>query len=107
MLRGLIGADKFRDGMREYYRRFRDSNARTADFQQVMQEISGQDLNWFFTQWLRRAVPRIVEATWTYDAASKHVILEVAQKQPGEVFRLPLQIAMSLPSGPVTLSTLC
>ena len=104
MLRGLIGPDKFRVGMREYYRRFRDSNASTSDLQQVMQEIAGQDLNWFFTQWLRRGVSPVVEASWTYDAASKHVILEVAQKQQGEVFRLPLQIGMSLPGGPVTLS---
>ena len=33
MLRGQIGTDKFWAGIREYYRRYRDSNASTADFQ--------------------------------------------------------------------------
>jgi aminopeptidase N len=95
MLRDLAGADKFRDGMREYYRRFRDSNASTADLQRVMEETSGQDLDWFFAQWLRRGASPKVEGTWTYDAASKRVIVQLAQKQAGEVYRLPLQIVIA------------
>jgi hypothetical protein len=36
-----------------------------------------------------------VEGHWTYDAVSKRVIVELAQKQNGELFRLPLQIGLS------------
>jgi len=104
MLRSLVGADKFRDGMREYYRRFRDTNASTADLQRVLEETTGQDLDWFFAQWLRRGGSPRLEGTWTYDAASKRVIVEVAQKQPGDLFRLPLQIGISLPGAATTLS---
>jgi aminopeptidase N len=99
MLRNLVGSGKFRDGMREYYRRYRDSNASTADLQDVMQETSGQDLDWFFAQWLRRGVSPTLAGTWTYDAARKQVVVELTQKQQGEVFRLPLQVAISLPEG--------
>jgi len=104
MLRNLAGADKFREGMREYYRRFRDSNASTSDLQRVMEETTGQDLNWFFAQWLRRGISPRVEGTWTYDAAAKRVVVEVAQKQPGDLFRLPLQVGISLPGEAMTLS---
>lgn len=104
MLRCLIGADKFREGMREYYHRFRDSNASTADLQLVIEETTGQDLDWFFTQWLRRGVSPSVEGTWTYDPVSKHVIVELAQIQQGRAFRLPLQIGISLPATAVSLS---
>ena len=55
MLRGQIGTEKFWAGIREYYRRYRDGNASTADFRKVMEEVSGADLGWFFHQWLYRA----------------------------------------------------
>ena len=55
MLRSVVGREMFRDGMREYYRRYRDSNASTADLQRVMEDVSGQKLEWFFAQWLRRS----------------------------------------------------
>ena len=54
MLRGLVGDEAFWSGIREYYRLYRDRNARTADFRRVMEEASGRDLAWFFDEWLTR-----------------------------------------------------
>ena len=95
MLRGQIGTAKFWAGIREYYRRYRDRNATTADFRKVMEEISGSDLGWFFQQWLYRAGSPVVEGGWTYSPASKMVTVEFTQKQPGEAYRLPLEIGIS------------
>jgi aminopeptidase N len=92
MLRALIGTDRFWAGIREYYRRYRDSNASTEDFRKVMEEASGRDLGWFFRQWLNRPGSPVVEGTWTYDAATKRIAIELVQKQPGEPYRLPLEI---------------
>ncbi len=97
MLRSEIGRDKFRDGMREYYRRFRDANASTADLLNVMQETSGQELGWFFQQWLQRPLSPAIEGTWSYDAAGRKIVLELTQQQAGEAFRLPMRIAIGLP----------
>jgi aminopeptidase N len=69
-----------------------------------MEETSGQDLDWFFAQWLRRGSSPRVAGTWTYNAASKQVIVELAQEQQGEVYRLPLQIGISLPGAAVKLT---
>ena len=96
MLRGVIGNDKFWAGIREYYRRFRDANASTDDFRHVMEETSGQDLDWFFRQWLYRSGSPVVRGTWSYDAAAGEISLELAQTQEGEVFRFPLQVAVSV-----------
>jgi aminopeptidase N len=52
MLRSEVGDDKFWKGMRLYYERFRNSNALTEDFRNVMEEVSGIDLKNFFHQWL-------------------------------------------------------
>ena len=46
VLRGQIGTDKFWAGIRDYYRRYRDSNASTSDFRKVMEQASASDLGW-------------------------------------------------------------
>ncbi len=97
MLRGEIGDEKFWAAIREYYRRYRDSNASTADFERAVEETSGQDLHWFFQQWLYRAGSPVVEGAWHYDAAAKKVLLDLTQTESGAPYRLPLDVAVMLP----------
>jgi aminopeptidase N len=52
MLRHKLGDESFWDGMRLFYKRYRNGNANTDDFQKVMEEVSRTDLNKFFHQWL-------------------------------------------------------
>jgi aminopeptidase N len=95
MLRGEMGDDKFWATIREYYRRYRNSNASTDDFRNVAEETSGMQLGWFFQQWLKRAGTPVIAASWHYDAQAHAVEIEVAQTQPGEVYRLPLEVVCS------------
>ena len=94
MLRGQIGDAKFWAGIREYYRRYRDGNASTADFEKVMEEVSGADLGWFFKQWLYRPGSPTLQGTWHYNVAAATVAIELMQTQNGEAYRLPLEIAV-------------
>jgi aminopeptidase N len=94
VLRGQIGTEKFWTGIREYYRRYRDANASTADFRRVMEEVSGADLGWFFDQWLYRAGTPVVEGVWRFDAAAKKIVISLSQRQPGEPYRLPMEVAV-------------
>ncbi len=96
MLRGLIGTDKFWTGIRDYYRRYRDSNASTEDLRKVMEEDAGLDLGWFFHQWLNRPGSPIVQGGWHYNPGSKRIEIELSQTQPGDAYRLPLEIGISL-----------
>jgi len=52
MLRSEVGEESFWKGMRLFYERFRNNNAITSDFREVMEEVSGTDLKHFFYQWL-------------------------------------------------------
>ena len=98
MLRGEIGDGTFWRGMRVYYQRFRDRNASTADFVAVMEEVSGQRLDWFFDQWLRRPGVPELEIEWQFDAASGAVEFEVEQRG-ATIYRLPLDVEVVLAAG--------
>ena len=99
MLRGLIGDAAFWKGIRDYYQRFRDGNATTADVRRVMEQASAQDLGWFFDQWLTRGGFLKLKVGWSYDAAAKALRLEVEQRQPGAPLRMPIEIAIAVKGG--------
>ncbi len=104
MLRGLIGSDRFWRGIREYYRQYRDANATTEDFRRIMEGVSGQDLDWFFRQWLTRSGAPKLEGGWRYDAGAKRIEITLEQTQAGEPFRVPLEIGIRF-AGESTLRT--
>jgi aminopeptidase N len=86
--------------MREYYRRFRDGNALTEDLQEVMEEVSGQELGEFFHQWVYTPGHPILEGRWSYDEASGSLNLSVTQAQEtGVLFHFPLDIGIVSPDG--------
>ena len=92
MLRGTIGTEAFWAGIRDYYRRYRNQNASTDDFRQVMEQAAGVPLAWFFEQWLTRPGMPSLRGGWRFDAGASQVQIEIAQVGP--VFRLPLEIAI-------------
>ncbi len=95
MLRGQIGDDAFWAGIREYYRRYRDSNASTDDFRRVMEETSHTDLAWFFRQWLQRPGFPTLQGKWRYDPDAHRVEIDLEQTQPGEPYRLAMEISIA------------
>lgn len=103
MLRGTIGTEAFWTGIREYYSRYRNRNASTDDFRQVMERAAGTSLSWFFDQWLRRPGMPSLKGTWGYDAAAGRLQIEIAQVQNGPAFRIPLEIAIAGAAGPPRL----
>jgi len=94
MLRSQIGTDAFWAGIQDYYDRYRDSNASTDDFRRVMEEHAHADLRWFFDQWLRRPGSPWIEGTWTYDSRSKNIRVDLKQVQPGQPYKLSLQLGI-------------
>lgn len=96
MLRGVVGDAAFWAGIREYYRRHLNANATTADFRRAMEEASGQELGWFFDQWLARGGMLKLRAAWAYDAAARLVRLDLEQTQPGPPYRMPIEVAVGV-----------
>jgi len=64
-----------------------------------MEEVSGQDLRWFFAQWLTRSGVPQVSGDWRYDPAAKQIVLTVRQTQAGEPFRFALGVGVGVSAG--------
>lgn len=94
MLRREIGDENFRAGVREYYRKYRDSNALTADLKSIMEDVSGKDLKLFFEQWIFTAGHPVLDGSWSYDEAAKTLHITLNQVQKGAVFNFPLEIGV-------------
>jgi aminopeptidase N len=102
MLRYLIGDRAFWNGIRDYYRRFQNGNASTADLRASMEDAAEISLGFFFDQWLTRSgVPR-VEGEWSYNPGEKEVEVSLRQTQAADAFRLHFEIGLIGDDGRVT-----
>ena len=104
-LRGIVGDSAFFKGLQLYYSRFRNGTALSSDFEAVMEETSGQQLGWFFSQALLLPGYPMLTVRWTPKGNS--VDLEILQVQPPAwgLRRLPkLEISLDGKIVPVDVS---
>ncbi|MFQ5638661.1 MAG: M1 family aminopeptidase [bacterium] len=94
MLRYVVGDDVFWQGIREFYRLYRDQNALTKDFRRVMEKVSGQKLDWFFQQWVFRPGHLKLNGAWDYSEKTKKLKVRLRQVQNGPPLRMPIELAI-------------
>ncbi|MEO7990728.1 MAG: M1 family metallopeptidase [Chryseolinea sp.] len=101
MLRNEVGDIAFWAGIRKYYRNFSYGNAQTIDFQNIMEEVSGKNLDLFFNQWLFRAGHPNLDGAWSYDAKTKMLSLSIDQVQKGQPFDFQLEVGIYAENQPL------
>lgn len=79
MLRRALGDTTFWKGISTYYTSYRNKNASSADFEHVMEAVSGKDLDIFFHQWLNIPGHPHVTVSWKYDRDKKSVGIDFTQ----------------------------
>jgi aminopeptidase N len=93
MLRNELGDDLFWKGMRSYYEDFRDKNALTRDFQNIMEKVSNRNLDHFFKQWLFTAGQPDIKITTIADEKEGFTDIKIEQTQDSLFsFDIELQI---------------
>ena len=58
---------------------------------------AGTGLEWFFRQWLYRPGSPAIEGVWSYDSGARNLTIELAQTQPGDPYRLPMDLGITVP----------
>jgi aminopeptidase N len=99
-LRGEVGDPIFWQGLKKFIARHRGRHADWSDIERVFADESGQDLRWFFRQWVEQAgAPRlsIAEATARAGSAGQPAFqLEVSIAQVGPLTRVSVPIRIQL-----------
>lgn len=106
MLRSILGDEIFFSTLSHFLHRYAFDAVDTADFIRSVKTVTGQNLDWFFDQWLYRPGHPVFDIRSEWNPARKAVRLEVAQAQDFArgipVFRVPVSVKIVTSGGTVT-----
>lgn len=96
MLRSYLGDDVFFKGLKLYLTKNAYTAVEASQLRLAMEEVSGEDLNWFFNQWFFGSGQPELTVTDSMDISGKKLYLTVRQTQSGEqqqhIFQLPVKV---------------
>jgi aminopeptidase N len=111
MLRFVLGEEQFWKAIRHYVKKYEWQNVETAQLNIAIEEATGQNLGWFFDEWVYKMGHPEFEITSSYDGA-KTLKLTVKQTQKPDdkrpwfpspdFFITPVDIAITTASGEKT-----
>ena len=95
MLRKTIGDDAFYRSLSVYLKKHEYEAVEIHQLRLAVEEVTGQDMNWFFNQWFLGKGHPDLRVERAYDEASKTYTVTITQEQDLKEFplyRLPLDI---------------
>ncbi|MGA7161852.1 MAG: M1 family aminopeptidase [Bacteroidota bacterium] len=96
MLRFLLGDDLFWRAMHHYIVKNQFTSVETNDLKNAIEEATGQNLYWFFDQWVYKAGHPKFDVSYSYSDSLKSLLLTVKQTQTIDsltgVFRTPVDV---------------
>ncbi len=92
MLRNYVGDSAFFKSLNLYLNTYKFNNAEAQQLRLAFEQVTGEDLNWFWNQWYYGSGHPILDIKYKYDDASKTATVFMRQTQPAKVFTLPFAI---------------
>lgn len=100
MLRNVVGDADFRKGLHAFLDKYEWQSVTSEDFRNVMQQVSNQDLRYFFIQWL--------ESSGAPDFKLQYTVLRTQQgfrvvgkvNQDLDTFRMPVDLRIETEGNP-------
>lgn len=93
MLRKYIGDSAFFKGINLYLSSNKFKSAEAHHLRLALEEVSGQDLNWYFNQWYFGSGHPKLDVQYKYSDSLKETMVVVKQTQnTGKIFRIPTYI---------------
>jgi aminopeptidase N len=88
----------FFSSLRRYLTEHAAQSVDTADLMEAIRTTTGQNLDWFFHQWMYMAGTPVYHVTATYDPADQSETITVTQTQQGtdvpSVFEMPVELSI-------------
>lgn len=110
MLRHVVGDSVFFDALREHWYAHAYGNHVTADLQATLEAAAGEDLDWFFDEWIYApGALRLDWSWWSSPLAGGGHAVTIAFDQTqavGPVYRMPLDLRVVTASGDTTVTGL-
>ncbi len=97
-LRGVVGDSLFFLSLKTYLNRLAFQSVVTSDFHQVVEEVSGQKLDWFFNQWLYQGGhPKlVVKSQWLPETQIVQLFVRQIQEDSlglvPKIFQMPIDL---------------
>jgi len=96
MLRKQVGDEAFFASLKKYLTDHKYGSVEAHDLRLAFEEVTGQDLNWFFDQWFFASGHPILNIDYDYNAAFGKVTVNMEQTQNPDrskaIFQLPMAI---------------
>jgi aminopeptidase N len=92
MLRNFVGDSAFYKSLNLYLRTKKFSSAEAHDLRLAFEEVTGQDLNWFWNQWYFGSGHPKLYINYDYNPDGKTARVFIKQLQSGQIFKLPVAI---------------
>ena len=103
MLRNMIGDDAFFTALKQYLTKHAYTDVEVHELRMAFEEVTGQDLNWFFNQWYMNSGHPELDITKNYDGVTGKLVVTIAQRQGAQkntpVYRLPMAIDVYYANG--------
>ncbi|HEY0669358.1 MAG TPA: M1 family aminopeptidase [Sphingobacteriaceae bacterium] len=95
MLRKTVGDDAFFKSLNLYLKRNLYKTAEIHDLRLAFEEVTGQDLNWFFDQWFLNSGHPVLSIQTGYDAVGKKATVTIKQLQDlskNPLYQIPMAV---------------
>jgi aminopeptidase N len=109
MLRHVMGDEDFFQLLRAWAAAYGWDNASTTDFQALATTVHGDNLDWFFDQWVYGEGRPFYLYDWEKTFVGPHWDVELTIEQiqiPFSLFRMPIDIGLVLAGGDTTTTTI-
>lgn len=96
MLRYIVGDTVISNIFKKYAKDFTYSNSSTGEFINVVNEVTKNNYNWFFDEWVYNLGYPVYDIKWIYDNKSKELLVNIDQLQTTrEAFIMPLEFRIN------------
>jgi aminopeptidase N len=92
MLRNYVGDSAFYKSINLFLTTHKFKSAEAQDLRLSFEEVTGQDLNWFWNQWYYGSGHPKLEISYDYDQMSATARIFIRQNQADKIFKLPVAI---------------